>query len=111
MQIWQIVRRTCISVENPEYKLKHSVLISSLDVQDLWILIVFGTACTYDYIVVKCSHVYALTELLFTRNIQGDSLSNLEMRRRAGPSIVRLSNGRKKSLLKVLLWKFCHSKF
>jgi len=50
-----------------------------------------------------------LTVLLFTRNIQQESLSNLEMKRRAGPSIVHLSNGRRKTLFKVLLWKFCHS--
>jgi hypothetical protein len=48
-----------------------------------------------------------LTVLLFTRNIQQESLSNLEMKRRAGPSIVHLSNGRRKTLFKVLLWKFC----
>lgn len=66
-----------------------------------------GAAAEYACMIFEVlPDVHDLTVLLFTRNIQEESLSNLEMRRRAGPSIVHLSNGRRKSLFKVLLWKF-----
>lgn len=71
----------------------------------------FPTHLTVDwYCMIDEAFMFImLTVLLFTRNIQQESLSNLEMKRRAGPSIVHLSNGRRKTLFKVLLWKFCHS--
>lgn len=67
----------------------------------------------YNVKIARC-YIFWRHEFWTRNHIQEESQSNLEMRRRAGLSIVHLSNRRTKSLFKVLLGNLlmiCFKKF